>query len=222
VAGFGLVALILQALCLPSVPAAGATSLSTLFGLLKRPKVRVGLAASLLVIGGHLAGFTFIRPYLETVAGLDATAVAAVLLVFGVVSVIGNVISGMTADRVLRGGFSGTGLVLGIATLGLATLGTAFGPALLFGALWGFAAGAAPVMIQTWMGRAAPDQLEGVGGLLLAALQLSIALGAIAGGLAVDLYGVTVPLFIPALCGVLAAALIATQQSPTGVMAVPE
>ena len=78
-AGSGLLALSFQAICLPSVPAASATSLSSLFGLLKRQQVRVGLAAGLLFFGGEVCGFTFMRPYLE-VNGLDATAIAPVLL----------------------------------------------------------------------------------------------------------------------------------------------
>ena len=204
--GAGLVALLLQAFCLPSVPASGATSLSTLFGLLTRPKVRVGLAAGLLIVGGHFVGFTFIRPYLETGVALDAMAIAAVLLGFGVFNLIGNAIGGVTADRALRGGFSTIGLLLGVATLGLVMLGTNF-------VSWGFAWGAAPVMIQTWMGRSAPDELEGVGGLFLAVLQFAIALGAIAGGTAVDLYGVNTPLYMTALSGVLAAAIIGAQRS---------
>lgn len=212
-AGAGLVALLLQTLCLPSVPAAGATRLSTLFGPLTRANVRLGLAAGLLVVGGHFAGFTFIRPYLETTTGLDAGAVAVVLFVYGIVNLIGNIIAGVSADRNLRGGFIITGLLLGGAALGLTMLGNSFAPALLFAALWGLAFGAAPVMIQTWMGQAAPDQLEGVGGLFLSVLQFAIALGAIAGGIAVDLQGVHAPLTITALCGVLAAVLIATQRS---------
>jgi MFS transporter, DHA1 family, purine ribonucleoside efflux pump len=69
-------------------------------------------------------------------------------------------------------------------------------------------------MIQTWMGRAAPDQLEAVGGLFMAAIQFSIASGAIAGGLAVDLFGVDVPLYLNAIGGLAAAALIASQEAP--------
>jgi MFS transporter, DHA1 family, purine ribonucleoside efflux pump len=64
------------------------------------------------------------------------------------------------------------------------------------------------------MGRAAPDQLEGVGGLFLAVLQFSIALGAVAGGLAVDLYGVSVPLYLNVVGGLVAAPLIASQKAP--------
>jgi DHA1 family purine ribonucleoside efflux pump-like MFS transporter len=55
--------------------------------------------------------------------------------------------------------------------------------------LWGFAFGAFPVGFQTWITRAAPDQAEGAGGLLVAAFQIAIASGAIGGGVLVDRIG---------------------------------
>jgi predicted MFS family arabinose efflux permease len=55
--------------------------------------------------------------------------------------------------------------------------------------LWGFAFGAFPVGFQTWIVRAAPDQAEAAGGLLVAAFQITIATGAIGGGLLVDYVG---------------------------------
>jgi len=55
---------------------------------------------------------------------------------------------------------------------------------------------------------------------VLAVLQFAIALGAIAGGIALDLYGVSVPLYMTAICGILAAALIATERSPAVALAV--
>jgi DHA1 family purine ribonucleoside efflux pump-like MFS transporter len=54
----------------------------------------------------------------------------------------------------------------------------------------------------------------------LAVLQFAIALGATAGGIALDLYGVSVPLYMTAICGILAAALIATERSPAVALAV--
>src|SRR5690606_22557150 len=83
-----------------------------------------------------------------------------------------------------------------------------------FAAAWGIAIGAGPVMTQTWMGRAAPDQLEGVGGLFLAVIQFGITLGAIAGGIAMDVVGTSAPLYVTATCAILAAVLIATQRAP--------
>lgn len=220
-AGAGLVALLAQLVALPSVPATTVTNLSTLFGLLRRPKVRVGLVASLLIVGGHFTAFTFIRPYLETAGGLDATLLAGVLLAYGVANLIGNLVGGIAADRALGIGFFTTCLLLGIATLSLVNFGMSYVPAIAFCALWGFAFGSAPPMIQTWFGRAAPDQLEGVGALFMAVLQFGIALGAIVGGASVDLFGVNVPLYVTAISGLLAAALIATQRSPEVVQVAP-
>lgn len=213
-AGAGLFALILQAICLPSVPATNAASLSSMFGLLKRRHVRVGLVVGLLFFGGEVCGFTFMRPYLETNGGLDATSIAPVLLVLGLASLLGSAIAGAFADRVLRDGFATTFLMLGVATIGLLALSTSYVALLAFAAAWGIAIGAGPVMTQTWMGRAAPDQLEGVGGLFLAVIQLGITLGAIAGGIAMDVVGTSAPLYVTATCAIFAAALIATQRAP--------
>ena len=213
-AGAGLFALLLQAICLPSVPATSATSLPSLFGLLKRRNVRAGLVVGLLFFGGEVCGFTFMRPYLETNGGLDATAIAPVLLVLGLASLLGSAIAGVFADRVLRQGFGATFMVLAVATAGLLSLGTSYVAVLVFAAAWGLAIGAGPVMTQTWMGRSAPDQLEGVGGLFLAVIQFGVTLGAIAGGIAVDSYGTSAPLYVTAGCAVLATVLIATQRTP--------
>jgi DHA1 family purine ribonucleoside efflux pump-like MFS transporter len=220
-AGCGLLALLLQAICLPSVPATGATSLSSLFGLLKRRPVRVGLVVGLLFFGGEVSGFTFMRPYLETSGGLDPTAIAAVLLTLGLASLAGSAIAGVFADRMLRDGFSATFLVLAIATIGLLTLNNSYVAILVFAAAWGIAIGAGPVMTQTWMGRAAPDQLEGVGGLFLAVIQFGVTMGAISGGIAVDLFGTSAPLYVTATCAIFAAALIATQRAPDEVSQTP-
>jgi MFS transporter, DHA1 family, purine ribonucleoside efflux pump len=220
-AGCGLLALLLQAICLPSVPATSATSLSSLFGLLRRQPVRVGLVVGLLFFGGEVSGFTFMRPYLETNGGLNPPAIAAALLTLGLASLAGSAIAGVFADRMLREGFGTTFLVLAVATIGLLTFSNAYVAILVFAAAWGIAIGAGPVMTQTWMGRAAPDQLEGVGGLFLAVIQLGITLGAIAGGIAVDVIGTSAPLYVTAVCAVLAAVLIATQRAPGAVSRTP-
>lgn len=220
-AGCGLLALLLQIACLPSVPATSATSLSSLFELLRRRPVRVGLVVGLLFFGGEVSGFTFMRPYLETSGGLDPTAIAAVLLTLGLASLAGSAIAGVFADRNLRDGFAATFLVLGVATIGLLTLVDAYVAILVFAAAWGIAIGAGPVMTQTWMGRAAPDQLEGVGGLFLAVIQFGVTMGAIAGGIAVDVVGTSAPLYVTATCAILAAVLIATQRAPGAVSQTP-
>ena len=153
--------------------------------------------------------------------GLDASAIASVLLVLGLASLLGSAVGGVFADRVLRAGFGATFLVLVIATIGLLTLSASYFAILAAAAAWGIAIGAGPVMTQTWMGRAAPDQLEGVGGLFLAVIQFGITLGAIVGGIVVDRFGPGAPLYVTAICAVLAAALTATQHAPDAVSGMP-
>lgn len=216
-AGCGLLALLLQTVCLPSVPATSATSLSSLSGLLKRRPVRVGLVVGLLFFGGEVSGFTFMRPYLETNGGLSAASIAPVLLILGLASLLGSAVAGVFADRMLREGFGATFLMLAIATIGLLAFSSVYVAIFVFAAAWGLAIGAGPVMTQTWMGRAAPDELEGVGGLFLAVIQFGVTMGAIAGGIAVDLAGTSAPLYVTATCAILAAVLIATRQAPDGV-----
>jgi predicted MFS family arabinose efflux permease len=56
-------------------------------------------------------------------------------------------------------------------------------------ALWGLAFGAVPVAWSTWLARSIPDEAESGGGLMVAAIQLAIALGAALGGAVFDISG---------------------------------
>jgi DHA1 family purine ribonucleoside efflux pump-like MFS transporter len=187
---------------LPPLPPRDRPDLRVLAGLLARPGVRVALLAVLLVISGHFAGFTYIRPLMEKVTHADVQMVSAVLLGYGVGGFFGNFAGGWIADRSERWSIVAGGSL--IAMLAFALLAGAGSAALTAVAvtLWGFAFGAFPVGFQTWIVRAAPDQAEGAGGLLVAAFQVAIASGAIGGGLLVDRVG---PLGAPAF---MAAAMV--------------
>lgn len=191
-----------QLTALPPLPPRDRPNVRILLGLLGRPGVRVALLAVLLVISGHFAGFTYIRPLMEEVTHADVQTVSMVLLGYGVGGFFGNFAGGWIAGRSERWSIVAGGSL--IAVLALALLAAADSAALTAVAvtLWGFAFGAFPVGFQTWIVRAAPDQAEGAGGLLVAAFQVAIASGAIGGGLLVDRVG---PLGAPAF---MAAAMV--------------
>jgi DHA1 family purine ribonucleoside efflux pump-like MFS transporter len=191
-----------QLAALPSLPPRDRPDVRVLAGLLGRPGVRVALLAVLLVISGHFAGFTYIRPLMEKVTHADVQTVSAVLLGYGVGGFFGNFAGGWIADRSERWSIVAGGSLISI--LAFALLAAAGSAALTAVAvtLWGFAFGAFPVGFQTWIVRAAPDQAEGAGGLLVAAFQIAIASGAISGGVLVDRFG---PLGAPAF---MAAAMV--------------
>jgi DHA1 family purine ribonucleoside efflux pump-like MFS transporter len=151
--------------------------------------VRVALLAVLLVISGHVAGFTYVRPLMENVTQLPVPAISAILLGYGIGGFFGNFAGGFVAERSERLAVALGGTA--IAVLAVALLVAGGSPVVTASAvmLWGFAFGAFPVGFQTWITRAAPDQAEGAGGLLVAAFQIAIASGAIGGGVLVDRIG---------------------------------
>lgn len=178
-----------QFFAIPTLPPKDNPSLRILFQLLGRTHVRVALMAVILVISGHFAGFTYIRPLLEDVTQVSVSALSAILLAYGIGGFFGNFAGGFIAGRSERHAIIFGGLLVIAMAITLVIAGNIAGVAAVAIALWGFAFGAFPIGFQTWIIRAAPDQAEGAGGLLVAAFQIAIASGAIGGGLLVDYIG---------------------------------
>ena len=184
-----LVTLVLQLATLPALPSRDKPDLRVLAELLRRPPVRVALLSVLLVISGHFAGFTYIRPLMEQVTHLSVAAISAVLLGYGVGGFFGNFAGGWLAGRSERHAIVAGGTLIAVLAGVLLLAGTSPLATAVTVTLWGFASGALPVGFQTWIVRVAPDQAEGAGGLLVAGFQIAIASGAVGGGLLVDRIG---------------------------------
>ena len=174
---------------LPALPPKDQASLRALGDLLKRPAVRIALLAVLLAISGHFAGFTYIRPVMEEVTRLPVQAISAILLGYGIGGFFGNFAGGWLSERSERYAIGASGALITLLAASLLVAGSSVTVTAVVVTLWGFAFGAFPVGFQTWMVRAAPDQAEAAGGLLVAAFQIAIAVGAIGGGLLVDHVG---------------------------------
>ncbi|UXY16071.1 MFS transporter [Chitiniphilus purpureus] len=183
------VTLLAQCFTLPALPPRDNPDLRALGALLTRPHVRMALLAVLLVISGHFAGFTYIRPLMENVTHLSVTAISAILLGYGIGGFFGNFAGGWIAERSERQAIVAGGTLIAVLAASLLLAGGSSVVTAVAVVLWGFAFGAFPVGFQTWITRAAPDQAEGAGGLLVAAFQIAIASGAIGGGLLVDHIG---------------------------------
>lgn len=189
-AGFlSLITLVTQLFTTPAMPPKDNPSLRILFQLLKRTQVCVVLLAVVLMISGHFAGFTYIRPLLEEVAQLSVSAISAVLLGFGIGGFFGNFAGAFIAERSERNAIMFGGALIIAITITLLFAGSLASVTAVSIALWGFAFGAFPIGFQAWIVRAAPDQVEAAGGLIVAAFQVAIASGAIGGGILVDYLG---------------------------------
>ena len=143
----------------------------------------------MLVIAGHSAGFTYIRPFLERVPRLDADTISLVFLSFGVGGFVGNILAGLLAELSARLATGIAAFVIVGATAVLLMLGTSHTIVFVVVAFWGVGFGMTPISVQTLTVQAAPDLSEGVGALTMSAFQVAIAIGAVAGGALTDRLG---------------------------------
>ncbi len=169
-------ALVVQAATLPTIASRTAGGLRALRSTMRSGFLLAGLLAILLIAAGQFTGYTYIRPAIESLPAIDAGGIAVLLLIYGIANVIGTALSGILADRALRIATLVFPAALGAGMLALTfTAGSI--PALVISvALWGFGFGGVPTTAQTWGARVEPQRLEPVGGLIVTAFQIAIAL----------------------------------------------
>jgi predicted MFS family arabinose efflux permease len=174
---------------LPPMKAEHASGSATVFSLLRRPPVAIGVAACALFFMGQFALFTYLRPFLESVTHVGVSTLSMLLLIVGVAGFAGTT---------LIGGFLGNGLYRTVTVIPLLMAGIAIALVLFGGSLstvavllglWGLVATAAPVGWWTWLARTLPKDAEAGGGLMVAAVQLAITAGATLGGILYDAHG---------------------------------
>ncbi|MGW1773386.1 MFS transporter [Streptomyces sp. NPDC002104] len=188
VGGLGVLTLAALLLLLPPLPATRTITFAQLPTLLRRNRaVRAGVIVTFLVVTGQFAAYTFVRPILQDVSGVNAAYVSTLLLGYGVAGVAGNFLAG--ARDPYRSLFA-VGASLAVILALIATVpGAVPGTVLLLA--WGLAYGGVSVSLQSWMIKAAPEDSEAASSLMVAMFNLAIAAGALSGGLAVD--GISVP-----------------------------
>ncbi|MFI0484291.1 MFS transporter [Actinomadura sp. 9N215] len=203
--GLAVVLAVVMAVLLPPLPVDRATGLRGTARLAGEPRVRAGLVATALLVSGHFAAYTYVRPVLEDVSGADAGQIGALLLGYGVAGVAGNFASGAGAGRSPRATLLVLGATLAVTVLLVPLLGRSLGGGAALLMLWGLAYGGVSVTVQNWLLAAAPHAEEAASALLVAVFNAAIALGALLGGRAADGLGTASVLWV---AGVLAAGAV--------------
>lgn len=178
--------LVWHVVALPSLPARQRQDVRAMFSLLRRPYFLTGLIASMLSWGSAFTMFTYLRPFLERVTGVDVTMLSVLLLVLGCAGFVGTWASGRFLKDDVAPLLKLPSLLMGGCTLGLLFLGGSVVATGLLLALWGAMNTAMSVIWMTWMSRNADDAPEAAGSLMVAAIQTSILLGAVVGGWLLD------------------------------------
>ncbi len=201
-------ALIAQVASLPPLVVEQRVTMRDLLSILMTWQGRIGLTAMTLVLCGQFATYTYITPFLASVAGFSGAAISALLLGYTVVGLFGNFLGGLGGQRSAQRTLLATILAFGLAVVLLPTSGLS--PLLVVAvlAVWGIAYGAMPVALQMWMMQATPALREGGMALFVANFQISIALGASVGGLIVDRLGSSDAMYTGAVLAALAGCIL--------------
>lgn len=183
------IALVWQLFSLPALRTKGDVDSGGILRLLKRPAVVLGMTAVSLLFMGQFALFTYLRPFLESVTGVDATTLSLMLLVLGIAGFVGTTLIGAVLKDRLYPVLIAMPLVMAAIAAALMVFGHSAAAVTLLLALWGLVGTSAPVGWWTWMARTLPQDAEAGGGLMVAVVQLAIMLGATLGGLLFDASG---------------------------------
>jgi predicted MFS family arabinose efflux permease len=183
---------------LPSLPANRPVTPRAILDQLRSAPLRAGVIATMLIVTGQFVAFTFISPILQQIAGFEQGAISSLLLAYGAAGIAGNFLAGAAAGRDERRTVHVITIALTstIALFPLLGASQAGGITLLIA--WGLAFGGVSVTLQTWMLKAAPQTPEAASALWVAAFNLSIALGALTGGLLADAIALDAVLWLSA------------------------
>jgi predicted MFS family arabinose efflux permease len=180
------IALVWQWISLPAMNAERTTGSGNVFRLFKSRIVALGMAACGAFFMGQFALFTYVRPFLETVTGVGVSALSLILLGIGMAGFIGTVVIGTLLKRGLYRTLIVIPVLMAVIALALIPMGAWMWPVAVLLALWGLLATAAPVGWWSWIAQTMPNDAEAGGGLMVAVIQLAIALGSSVGGLLFD------------------------------------
>jgi len=162
---------------------------ASVWALLQRKRVLLGMLAASVFFMGQFTLFTYLRPFLETVTQVDAPTLSLMLLVIGVSGLAGTVAIGWFLKKRFYGTLAIIPIVMAAVAVALTIVGASVAATTALLALWGLVATAAPVAWWSWIARSLPHDADAGGGLMVAVVQVSIALGSTAGGVLFDASG---------------------------------
>lgn len=203
------IALAWQWISLPAMRAPQrAPGSGNVFKVLGRRPVALGMAACGAFFMGQFALFTYVRPFLETVTRVNVSTLSLILLVIGGAGFIGTALIGAVLKRGLHRTLIAIPVVMAAIALALVPAGARVAMVVALLGLWGLMATSAPVGWWSWIAEVMPHDAEAGGGLMVAVIQLAIALGSTVGGLLFDSAGYR-STFVASAVVLLAAAFLA-------------
>lgn len=161
------------------------------------PGVIILCVITIVVMIGHNIFYTYIAPYLVSVAGFEEDSIALLLFLYGGAGAVGLVLAGIVSDR-----YPHVGLVAAVGLVGLAVLVIGLWPTTTWVVIptivvWGIAFGGAPAILQTRMLHTASARIRDVASAYFTtSFNIAIGGGALIGGVIYDHISITALPFV--------------------------
>ncbi|MEE1867933.1 MULTISPECIES: MFS transporter [Pseudomonas] len=195
-AALNAVVLVLHLAFIPALTVERSASVRLFLQQFGNRRLQYGLGLTLMLVAGHFATFTYVRPLLMSVSGFEAQWIGALLFGYGIAGIAGNFLAGIIAAR--RTAQTLMAIALGLLltpALFLSIGGSHLGGGLVLLA-WGLAYGGVSVSLMTWIMKAAPRGLEIATALYVSVFNIAIAAGSWTGGQIVDSLGLRENLYL--------------------------
>ena len=185
-----LLAFVWQWISLPTMqPKPRTAGKNNAFKLLKNNRVKFGMLAVAIFFMGQFTLFTYVRPFLEKVVHVDVTTLSLVLLAIGVSGFVGTMLIGSILNKSFYATLIAIPMAMAVIAVALMFANDWLVATATLLSVWGLIATAAPVGWWSWLTKTMPNDAEAGGGLMVAVVQLAIALGSTIGGLLFDMSG---------------------------------
>ncbi|HDS1073760.1 MULTISPECIES: MFS transporter [Stenotrophomonas maltophilia group] len=169
-----------------------------------------GLGLTLLLVSGHFIAFTYVRPLLTSVSGVDTSWIGALLFGYGLAGIVGNFLAGPLAARHPRGTLLAIASSLLLTPVLFLWMGSTPAGGSVLMLVWGLAYGGVSVGLMGWMMKAVPQAVEIATALYVGVFNIGIALGAWGGGRLLDGVGLHANLWAAAVLAGSALLMVAT------------
>jgi predicted MFS family arabinose efflux permease len=186
-AGLVAIALLSQAILVPSLPSASALRIADFKILLIRPHIQMSMLMVALIFGAHFSTYTYIAPVLEQDFSLPS--ITLLLLGFGFFGFFSNAIISLVVEAHLKKTIAIMTLLMLGAVSSMMLLGHSHIGETAAMLIWGVAFGALPLCFSVWIQRGTTDFPEAGSAMFVSIIQVAIAIGSAVGGAIVDRTG---------------------------------
>lgn len=207
---FSAAVMLLQVWVVPALPVSTSVRPRQFAQQLGHRGLQRGLGLTLLLVSGHFIAFTYVRPLLTSLSGVDASWVGALLFAYGLAGIVGNFLAGPLAARHPRGTLLAIASSLLLTPVLFLWMGSTPAGGSVLMLVWGLAYGGVSVGLMGWMMKAVPQAVEIATALYVGVFNIGIALGAWGGGRLLDGIGLHATLWAAAVLAGSALLMVAT------------